>query len=49
MSWDPLGKKLPFAPAGVTYSAATKTLYVWQWDCGEVVLPNAIASAGLEP
>jgi photosystem II stability/assembly factor-like uncharacterized protein len=47
-SWNAVGEALPFAAAGVTFSAATKTLYVWQWDCGEVVLPNAIASAGLE-
>ena len=47
-SWTPVGEPLPFKPAGVTYSAATKTMYVWQWDCGNVVLPFAIASAGFD-
>lgn len=48
VTWTPVGEPLPFKPAGVTYSAATKTMYVWQWDCGDIVLPNAIASAGFD-
>lgn len=47
-SWTPVGEPLPFKPAGVTYSAATKTVFVWQWDCGNIVLPFAIASAGFD-
>ncbi len=48
VTWTPVGEPLPFKPAGVTFSAATKTMYVWQWDCGNIVLPNAIASAGFD-
>lgn len=48
VTWTPVGEPLPFKPAGVTFSAATKTVYVWQWDCGGIVLPNAIASAGFD-
>lgn len=48
MTWTPVGEPLPFKPAGVTFSASTKTMYVWQWDCGDIVLPNAIASAGFD-
>lgn len=48
VTWEPVGEPLPFKPAGVTFSAATKTIYVWQWDCGNIVLPNAIASAGFD-
>lgn len=48
VTWTPVGEQLPFKPAGVTFSAQTKTMYVWQWDCGNVVLPNAIASAGFD-
>jgi hypothetical protein len=48
VTWTPVGEPLPFKPAGVTFSASTKTMYVWQWDCGNVVLPNAIASAGFD-
>jgi hypothetical protein len=46
--WTPVGQPLPFQAAGLTYSAWTKTMYVWQWDCGNVVLPNAIARAGFD-
>lgn len=38
MTWTPVGEPLPFKPAGVTFSASTKTMYVWQWDCGDIVL-----------
>lgn len=48
VTWTQVGEPLPFKPAGVTFSAQTKTMYVWQWDCGNVVLPNAIASAGFD-
>jgi len=48
VSWDPVGDALPFKVSGVTYSAQRKTLYVWHWDCGDIVLPDAIASAGFD-
>jgi hypothetical protein len=47
-SFTPIGETLPFSATGVTYSVATKTLFVWHWDCGSVVLPDAIASAGFD-
>jgi hypothetical protein len=46
--WSPVGDTLPFKPAGITYSARTKTLFVWHWDCNGVVLDDAIASAGFD-
>jgi hypothetical protein len=46
--WSPIGEALPFAPSGVTYSALTKTFFVWHWDCGDVVLPDAIMRAGFD-
>jgi hypothetical protein len=45
-NWTPIGDVLPFAPSGVTYSALSKTFFVWHWDCGSNVLPDAIMSAG---
>jgi photosystem II stability/assembly factor-like uncharacterized protein len=47
-SWSEIGDEIPFKPSGVTYSVPQKTLFVWQWDCGEVVLDDAIASAGFD-
>jgi hypothetical protein len=32
----------------VTYSAETKTFFVWHADCGASVLPDAIMSAGFD-
>lgn len=46
LNWTPVGNQLPYQPAGLTYSAFTKTMYIWRWDCGGVVLPDAIYSAG---
>jgi hypothetical protein len=47
-AWTPLGETLPFAPSGVTYAPLTRTFFVWHWDCGNVVLPDAIMSAGFD-
>jgi hypothetical protein len=53
-SWKPIGEPLPYPGGGYdgargpTYSARTKTFYVWRWDCGDRVLPNAIMSAGFD-
>jgi len=53
-TWTPVGDPLPLPGGGYggargpTYSARTKTFYVWQWDCTNVVLPNAIWSAGFD-
>lgn len=47
-SWSPIGEPLPVSPAGLTYSAQTLSFYVWHWDCGDVVLPDAIWRAGFD-
>lgn len=47
-SWSPIGEPLPYSPAGLTYSAQTRSFYVWHWDCGGVVLPDAIQRAGFD-
>jgi hypothetical protein len=47
-SWEPLADPLPFTPNGVTYSAFRNAFYVWQWDCEDVVLPNAIMRFGYD-
>jgi hypothetical protein len=41
-SWRPVGPPLPFTPVGLVYSDFDKAFYVWQFDCGNKVLPNAI-------
>jgi photosystem II stability/assembly factor-like uncharacterized protein len=52
--WTPIGEPLPFpgggyaGAAGVTYSAWTKTFFIWHWDCGNVVLSDAIMSSGFD-
>jgi hypothetical protein len=45
-TWTQVGQQIPFQANGITYSAWTKTVYAWQWDCGPVVLPAAIWKAG---
>lgn len=53
-TWKPIGDPLPYGGGssggarGLTYSARTKTFYVYKQDCGNVVLPNAIMSAGFD-
>jgi photosystem II stability/assembly factor-like uncharacterized protein len=47
-TWQPLADALPFTPSGVTYSALRNAFYVWQWDCKDVVLPNAIMRFGYD-
>ena len=47
-TFTPIGETLPFKAAGVTYSVERRTFFIWQWDCGNIVLPNAIASAGFD-
>lgn len=41
-SFQAFGPALPFTPAGITYSDSDKAFYIWQFDCGNRVLPNAI-------
>jgi methionine-rich copper-binding protein CopC len=40
--WEPFGPQLPYVPAGVVYSENQKSLFIWHWDCGTRVLPDAI-------
>jgi photosystem II stability/assembly factor-like uncharacterized protein len=47
-TWAQILPNPPFKPNGVTYSARTKTFFIWHNDCGNVVLPDAIASAGFD-
>jgi len=53
-TWNPLGDAMPYAGGGfdgargVAYSAQTKTLFIWRWDCGATVPPNAIMSMGFD-
>ena len=46
-TWTWLGPAAPFRPASFTYSAADRTFYVSHWDCGDVVLPDAVAALSL--
>jgi photosystem II stability/assembly factor-like uncharacterized protein len=39
-TWTPITASAPFQPAGLAY--ARQGFYVWKWDCGNVVLPDAI-------
>jgi len=42
VNWQTFGPPLPFTPVGITYSDFDKSFYIWQFDCGNKVLPNAI-------
>ena len=46
--WSPIGDPLPFAPAGVIYSPSRRAFFIWHWDCGGVVLPDAIMRLDLD-
>jgi hypothetical protein len=41
-TWTAFGPPLPYQPAGVVYSDRAKALFIWHWDCGARVLPDAI-------
>jgi hypothetical protein len=47
-TWTQILPNTPWKPTGVTYSARTKTFFIWKFDCGNAVLPDAIASAGFD-
>lgn len=47
-TWKPIGDKFPYTPAGATYSVQTKTFFIWHNDCNNVVLADAIMSAGFD-
>lgn len=46
-TWTAIGEPLPFQAAGVAYSPARQTFFIWHNDCGESVLADAVMSAGL--
>jgi len=54
VTWKPIGEPLPYPGGGYNgargpaYSARTKTFYIWRWDCGTSVLPDAIMSSGFD-
>jgi photosystem II stability/assembly factor-like uncharacterized protein len=43
-TWSPIGDTLPFTPASLIYSSGRNAFLVSHWDCGNVVLPDAIMS-----
>jgi photosystem II stability/assembly factor-like uncharacterized protein len=47
-TWQPIADALPFTPSGVSYSPYRNAFYVWQWDCQNAVLPDAIARFGYD-
>jgi len=54
VSWTPIGEPLPYpgggadGARGVTYSARTKTFFLWRFDCATSVPSDAIMSAGFD-
>jgi hypothetical protein len=47
-TWQPIGATLPYAPAGLVYSVNRRAFFIWHWDCGSVVLPDAIMMLDLD-
>jgi hypothetical protein len=41
-TWSPIGATLPYVPQGVIYSSSRRAFFIWRWDCGAVVLPDAV-------
>lgn len=41
-TWKPVAEPTPVQPAGVIYAPVQHALYIWNWDCGNIVLTNAI-------
>jgi photosystem II stability/assembly factor-like uncharacterized protein len=42
VNWQPFGPQLPFMPIGISFADSDKSFYMWQFDCGNKVLPNAL-------
>jgi hypothetical protein len=46
-TWTPFGASLPFSPGiegpSIVYAPSNNAVYMSHWDCGNAVLPNAIA------
>jgi photosystem II stability/assembly factor-like uncharacterized protein len=43
-TWSPIGAVLPITPASLIYSPDRQCFFISYWDCGGVVLTNAIMS-----
>ena len=41
-NWAPLLEPAPVPTAGVIYAPARQAFFIWNWDCGNKVLTNAI-------
>src|SRR5205085_1155572 len=41
-TWKEILPPLPVKSAGVIYAPARQAFFIWQWDCGNQVLTNAI-------
>ena len=41
-NWTPVVEPTPVQPAGVIYAPARQALFIWNWDCGNKVLTNAV-------
>jgi hypothetical protein len=41
-TWTPVLAPTPIQPAGVIYAPARQSFFIWQWDCGNAVLTNAV-------
>ena len=41
-TWTSFGAALPYSPADAIYSSGAKAFFISHWDCGSVVLPDAI-------
>ncbi len=41
-TWTPVGEPTPVPPAGVIYAPARQAFFIWNWDCGNKVLTNAV-------
>ena len=41
-TWTPVGEPTPVQPAGVIYAPARRAFFIWNWDCGNKVLTNAV-------
>jgi photosystem II stability/assembly factor-like uncharacterized protein len=42
ITWTSFGATLPYTPAGAIYQPTRHAVYAWHWDCGSVVLNDAI-------
>ncbi|HEY3254382.1 MAG TPA: hypothetical protein VGJ91_10550 [Polyangiaceae bacterium] len=47
-TWQAIGSAIPFDPYSIGYSAFRRAFFATQFDCGAVVLPDAIARYGFD-